>query len=75
MLIRGSPRPQIRKEAMIMSNLEAAARDGPKPYQFEPTAGTVPCPNCQGRSWFYRMTPNISKLTLQDNPLWQRCAG
>lgn len=30
---------QIRMEALIMRNLDAALQDKPKPYMFEPTAG------------------------------------
>lgn len=63
---------EIRMEALIMRNLEAAIRNQPKPYMFEPTAGTVPCPSCQGTPWYYRLSPNFEALTRTEPSFWMR---
>jgi hypothetical protein len=50
-------------EALLSRNMEAALQDKPKPYTLEPTAGTVPCPACQGVPWFYSIAPNWKRIT------------
>ncbi|KAG2493906.1 hypothetical protein HYH03_007842 [Edaphochlamys debaryana] len=61
---------QVVKEAAIMSNLEAAAQGLPKPYRFGHTAGTVPCPECDGAAWHYSLIPNTNVLFRLERPFW-----
>lgn len=63
---------EIRMETLIMQNLDCAMRNEPKPYMFEPTAGTIPCPNCQGTPYFYSMIPNFARILGIEEPLWMR---
>lgn len=63
---------QIRMEALLSRNMEAAIQDKPKPYMLEPTAGTVPCPDCQGTPWYFSVAPNFSKLMGTEESFWMR---
>lgn len=63
---------QQRMEALILNNLDAAIKDRPKPAQFVPTAGTVPCPECLGKPYFISFTPNVVKLFRIETPFWMR---
>ena len=63
---------QQRMEALILNNLDAAIKDRPKPAQFVPTAGTVPCPECLGKPYFVSFTPNVAKLFRVETPFWMR---
>ena len=78
LLLQGSEGPlaqfehQQRMEALILNNLDAAIKDRPKPAQFVPTAGTVPCPECLGKPYFISFTPNVAKLFRVETPFWMR---
>ncbi|GBF90673.1 hypothetical protein Rsub_03245 [Raphidocelis subcapitata] len=61
---------QIKMQALLSRNMEAALQDKPKPYMLEPTAGTVPCPGCLGRPWYYCVAPNWQKLLRMEEPFW-----
>lgn len=63
---------QMRMEALLLNNLDAAMRDKPKPAQFLPTAGTVPCPECLGKPYTISFTPNVGKLFRVETPFWMR---
>eukprot|EP00879_Flechtneria_rotunda_P029885 GHRR01032349.1.p1 GENE.GHRR01032349.1~~GHRR01032349.1.p1 ORF type:complete len:357 (+),score=99.80 GHRR01032349.1:257-1327(+) len=66
---------QIRMEALLCRNLDAALQDEAKPYQFEPTAGTVPCPGCLGKPYSASIVPNLEKMFHLEVPMWQRVLG
>lgn len=78
LLLQGSEGPlaqfehQQRMEALILGNLDAAIKDRPKPTQFVPTAGTVPCPECLGKPYFISFAPNVAKLFHVETPFWMR---
>ncbi|MEW5318366.1 MAG: hypothetical protein WDW38_009591 [Sanguina aurantia] len=61
---------QILQQSYIMNNLDAAIKGERKPVAFEPTAGTVPCPDCQGDAWAYSFLPNLQHLTRTETPFW-----
>jgi hypothetical protein len=50
-------------EAILSRNMEAALQNKPKPYALPPSAGTVPCPSCQGSPWVYAVEPNWKAIT------------
>lgn len=66
---------QVRMEALICRNLDAALRNEPKPYMFDATAGTVPCPSCNGTPYSASLIPNIDTIFRTEVPTWQRVLG
>jgi len=68
---------EIRAQAKLAQNLEAAARGGAKPHAFAAAAGTVPCPECQGAPWAWSWVPNFRTLMGSEPPpmlkaIWAR---
>jgi hypothetical protein len=59
---------EIRAQAKLAANLEAAARGGAKPHAFAASAGTVPCPDCAGRPWAWSWVPNVRTLLGSEPP-------
>ncbi|WIA34330.1 hypothetical protein OEZ86_012669 [Tetradesmus obliquus] len=66
---------QIRMEALLCRNLEAALTNTRKPYMLEPTAGTVPCPSCCGTPYRLSLFPNVGSMFRLELPTWQRVLG
>eukprot|EP00878_Enallax_costatus_P015949 GHUV01016722.1.p1 GENE.GHUV01016722.1~~GHUV01016722.1.p1 ORF type:complete len:458 (+),score=126.66 GHUV01016722.1:249-1622(+) len=66
---------QIRMEAILSRNLDAALRNTRKPYMLEPTAGTVPCPSCYGTPYTASLFPNVNEMFRCEVPTWQRVLG
>jgi hypothetical protein len=73
----GELRSEIRAQAKLAANLEAAARGAPKPHALPATAGTVPCPDCAGEPWAWSWVPNFRALMGTEPPpmlkaIWAR---
>ncbi|GAX79933.1 hypothetical protein CEUSTIGMA_g7373.t1 [Chlamydomonas eustigma] len=61
---------QIHMEYLIMSNLDAAIKNEPKPTMFTPSAGTVVCPDCSGKPTHVRFAPNWATIFRLEPPFW-----
>jgi hypothetical protein len=56
----------------IMENFSAAMAGRPMPFEWEPLAGTVPCPTCMGSKVMHRHTPNIGKVFALGDDMWTK---
>ena len=57
----------------IIENFSAALSGARTlPYEFGPSAGVIPCPQCQGSRIIYRHTPNLERFLNLRNDFFSR---